>query len=652
MTHSARSTGARVLATATAALLLLVANGLLRPHWMSAAQPAATPAATGAPIEYRLSFPEAEQRLMSVDVTFRDIGTAPLEIRMSRSSPGRYALHEFAKNVFDVRATDGAGRALVPTRPNPHQWDVGGHDGTVRVSYRVFGDRTDGTYLSVNDAHAHINAPAALMWARGTADRPARITFDTPPGRAWKVATQLLPTDDPRVFTAPNLQYLMDSPVELGTFRWLTFELPVSAAPGPPGGRSASFRIALHDEGTPEEAEAFRAAVERIVREERAVYGELAPYDGGTYTFLCDYLPWASGDGMEHRNSTVLSATQSLANGRDQILGTVAHEFFHSWNVERIRPRSLEPFDFEEANMSGELWLAEGVTSYYDSLVTARTGIDSLESTLATWGGFVNAVTLSPGRRFRSAEDMSRLAPFVDAARSVDPTNWSNTFISYYTYGAALGLALDLSLRDETAGRVTLDDFMRAMWETHGRPGGPAPGLVANPYTAADAQARLAAVSGNARFANDFFDRYVRGHEVVDYRRLFARAGFTLRPRHPGQAWMGLASLESRADGLVLQGPTPFDSPAFAAGLAQGDVIQQVEGRPMTAADALTTVLASRRPGDTVTVQHARRGRVVSTKVTLAEDPRLELVANEAAGLPLDDAQRTFRRSWLESKVR
>ena len=147
--------------------------------------------------------------------------------------------------------------------------------------------------------------------------------------------------------------------------------------PGQSGGSATTFRIALHHDGTDAEADAFARDVERIVREAMAVFGEFPQYENNTYTFLADYLPWASGDGMEHRNSTVLSSAGALRNPgqRSGLLGTVAHEFFHSWNMERIRSRDLEPFNFEEADVSGELWLGEGFTSYYDDLIMRRTGL-------------------------------------------------------------------------------------------------------------------------------------------------------------------------------------------------------------------------------------------------------------------------------------
>src|SRR5262245_42144740 len=198
----------------------------------------ALPSFAQAPVDYRLSFPTPEHRWLQVEVTFTDIPAGPLQLRMSRTSPGRYALHEFAKNVFDVTVRDGAGKALTPTRPDLHQWDVTGHNGTVVVTYRVFGDRTDGTYLSVDASHAHMNMPASLIGARGFEMRPVRIRFEQPAGRQWRVATQLYPTDDPLAFTAPNFHYLMDSPTEFSAFTLRTFSVPNASGPSP------QFRIA------------------------------------------------------------------------------------------------------------------------------------------------------------------------------------------------------------------------------------------------------------------------------------------------------------------------------------------------------------------------------------------------------------------------
>ena len=606
------------------------------------------------PVTYRVSIPAPEHHYAQIEVTFSNAPAGVLEARMSRSSPGRYALHEYAKNVFELRAFDGKGKELTATRPSPYQWNIAGHDGTVRIVYKIYGDHVDGTYLGIDPSHAHMNMPATMMWARGFDRRPIRITFEPPKGLGWIAATQLFPTDDPWTFTAPNLQYLMDSPTELSAQTIKSFKVRN------PDGKEFTIRAAIHHDAGEAEVAEYVAGAEKIVREQGAVFGEFPEFDTGTYTFLADYVPWGGGDGMEHRNSTVVAAPVSLkAPGMvASVLDTVSHEFFHAWNVERIRPATLEPFNFEEANISGELWLAEGFTQYYGNLIMARTGIEKQEGALAGLANPAVAVLLGPGRQFRSAVAMSQMAPFTDAARSVDRTNFSTTFISYYTYGAAVALALDLSLRDRSNGKISLDDFMRAMWRAHGKPGGPEAGLVARPYTLKDARDRLAEVSGDRKFADEFFDKYIEGREAADYARLLQRAGVVLKKRNPGTAWAGLAvagtpRTPSNVDaGGMISNLLAWGSPAFEAGLDQGDIIVDVDGKSM-GAGVLQAALKARKPGDQLTITYKRRGGATGkATITLKEDPALEAATVESTGTALTAEQKAFRDAWLGSRVR
>jgi predicted metalloprotease with PDZ domain len=590
-----------------------------------------------APIRYRLSFPQPQHRWMQVEASFPDLASGTLELRMSRSSPGRYSLHDFAKNVYDVHVFAGDGRELETTRPDPYGWNVAGHGGSLTVKYKVFGDRVDGTYLGIDTTHAHINMPAAIMWAHGLDDRPVTVNFEQPSGLRWQVATQLHTGSSPLEFTAPNLQYLMDSPAEFG---------PISLRQFTVGPRT--FRFSLHHTGTAAELDDYVKDVEKIVRQEGAIFGEYPEYEPGYYTFLADYLPYANGDGMEHRNSTIMTAAGSIAASREDVLDTVAHEFFHCWNVERIRPKGLEPFDFDRANLSGELWLAEGFTQYYGPLAMRRAQLVDEASAARTFGQLIESVSQGPGHLVRSAEEMSRMAPFIDGGRSIDRTNWSATVISYYPYGGAIALALDLTLRDRSDGRLSLDDFMRAMWKTYGKPGGSREGYVDRPYTIADAEETLASVSGDRAFAHDFFARYIQGHDVADYPRLLARAGFTLRKRHPGRAWLGDLRLDSR-DRLRVAALVSPTWPIYAAGLDEDDELQSVGGQRITAADDLATAVQKHKPGDTVQVVFVDRTGVAKTaSVTLAEDPHTEVVPVDAASLTA--AQKAFRDGWLGPK--
>jgi predicted metalloprotease with PDZ domain len=407
----------------------------------------------------------------------------------------------------------------------------------------------------------------------------------------------------------------------------------------------------VHHTGSEADVESLAPDVQRIVGEARHVFGEYPAFDGGTYTFIADYLPWANGDGMEHRNSTIVTSASSIRSNRFGLLDTIAHEFFHAWNVERIRPRSLEPFNFDDANMSGELWLAEGFTSYYGPLVLLRAGVTQIADFAAELTDTLNTVLNSPGRLVRSAEDMSRLAPFVDAAVWMDRTSFENTYISYYSWGEAIGLGLDLTLRDRSNGEITLDHFMRALWQLHGKPGG-APGIVDRPYTPADLRRTLGAVAGDESFANDFFDRFVEGREVVDYQRLLDRVGFALRSAAPGQGFAGQLRLQDAQGGVRVVGSVPLQSPAYAAGLERDDVIAAVDGRSVQSAVDVERAIRAHKPGDEMSVLFDRRGQRVTGRIRIIADPRVEVVPVESTGRQPTAEQRRLRDAWLSSGAR
>src|SRR6516162_8568257 len=327
---------------------------------------------TQSPILYKVTFPEPEHHWMQVEMTFANLGAKPLDLRMSRSSPGRYAVAEFAKNVFSAEAYNGKGQKLAYTRSDVDIWHVAGHDGTVRFVYKIFGDYPNGTFFGIDATHAHLQMPATFMWGVGHDNQPMRITFTAPSESKWKIGTQLYTTSDPNTFTAPNLQYFMDSPVELSDFLTSTFTVPNADR------TSSTFRLVVHADASQADVDELAKMVERLVREQMTVFGEFPKYEPGNYTFLLDYVPWGVGDGMEHRNSTSISNPRlslKTPQGRQQALGTISHEFFHNWNMERIRSAGLEPFDFTRENVTCCLWVGEGFTQYYGPLFLTRAGL-------------------------------------------------------------------------------------------------------------------------------------------------------------------------------------------------------------------------------------------------------------------------------------
>lgn len=610
-------------------LLLCVALFLPAAAW---AQPA--------PIVYRVSFPEPQHHWMQVEMTVSGLGAAPLRARMSRSSPGRYAVHEFAKNIFLLEAADGTGKKLAVTHADVDGWAIAGHDGTVSVTYRIFGDRGDGTYLGIDTSHAHINMPAAFLWVEGLENRSIRVTFTPPAGSSWEVGTQLFPTPDPYTFTAPNLQYFMDSPTEVSAF--MTSSFAVAGADG----AASQFRLVVHADAAPADVDELARLVQRLVREARGVFGEFPRFEPGAYTFLLDYSASAAGDGMEHRNSTFISEPGlSLRDpgNRRAALDAISHEFFHAWNVERIRPAGLEPFDFTRENITCCLWVAEGFTQYYGELLQVRAGFsDNVPVDYAA------ELLNLPARHIRSVVQMSEEAPFADAATSIDRTDFSRTFISYYDFGAAVALALDLSIRQRTAGATTLDDFMRLMWQRFGRTAENRAGYVGRPYTLTDLRDALAEVVKDRAFANEFFDKFVEGREAADYAALLATAGYSLHLRFPDRGWIGNVPTREAGGALSVTGLAQFGTPIYEAGLDLGDVILTIDDKPAT--QAAWTAIATRKPGETVALTVRRRdGKAIAATLTVKADPAV-MIDDLAKTGTLTPEQRAFRDSWLGAK--
>jgi len=551
---------------------------------------------------------------------------------------------EFTRNVYNFRAYDGRGRELVVTRPNPHQWDIAGHDGTVEIRYTLYGDYGNGTFTGIDASHAHLNMPATFAWARGMEKRPVEVEFKIPSGSKWKVATQLFGTHHPTMFTAPDMQYFLDSPTEISNFTLRTWE-------SKDGDTSYTFRLALHHEGSGAEADAFAAMCKRVVEESWTVFDEFPRFDNGEYTFIADYLPWISGDGMEHRNSTFILSTRPLKTNAVRHLATVAHEFFHVWNVERVRPRSLEPYDFERSNMSMELWFAEGFTNYYGRLLRMRAGVSGIDKFAASLGSNLNGVVLTPGRKYFSAQEMSGKAAVMDGARFRDRMNLGNTYYSYYPFGDAIATALDLTLRGRGIGEpaepvqlsgLSLDGFMKKVWLAHGK--------TEVPYTNDDLRDLLGEYSGDRNFADEFFSKYVGGHDVADYKTLLEPAGFLFHMKDSGKASFGRGSVDFQNEKLVLGSGTIVSSAWYSAGLDRFDSVLTIAGGKISSQSDLDSLFSKHKPGQIVDIEYIQRGIPREGQITFIEEPTLEVLTYERAGLPVTAAMLAFRKNWLGSR--
>ncbi len=566
-----------------------------------------------------ISFENAIHHEAEISIELSDLKGSKLEMRMARSSPGRYALHEFAKNVYNVRATNSKGEDLEVLRPNPHQWDVLNHDGQVTFKYTLFANRGGGTYSQVDETHAHLNIPATFAYANNYPERPIQVNFQLRDDLNWKVATQLKHLKG-STYWAPDFQYFMDSPTEIAGLHFREQEID-----------GQIIRLALHTPADSSEVDDYFQKVISIVNEQKKVFGELPIFDFGAYTFLSCYVPNASGDGMEHRNSTYVVSSKSLEKPLGETsIGTISHEFFHAWNVERLRPQSLEPFDFAKANMSGELWFAEGFTSYYTGLILARAGIRSDTQYIEGLANNLNYVLNSPGRNYFNPIEMSNQAPFVDAARSVDPTNRSNTFISYYSYGSALGLALDLTLRSVNKD---LDEYMRLLWEQYGSP--------EIPFTIEDLQSTLATYAGQ-QLSDTFFKIYIYDSQAPDYKSLFDLVGVHFRTKNAEKAYLG-ANFRRRGEKWRLSGNPDVGSPIYNAGINSSDEILSINDTNIGDLEDIDGILDELNVGEEIDITIYRFGKKIVKTLTPDSDPSYETAIDPDA----DSLAIQRRNLWL-----
>jgi len=578
-------------------------------------------------ISYNVSFPNIAHHEAEIIVSVTGAPQKLLTFRMSRSSPGRYATHEFGKNIYHMTASGKSGKPLHINRLDGDVYQVETDAGAVKVRYTLYANHPDGTYAGIDPHSIQFNNPAVFMWVKELEKAPIEVSFDLGNQKEWTIATQLKATANPNVFTAPDLQYFMDSPVKIGKLIVKNWSL-----------KNSAFRLALEIDSDDAEATVFAGKIKRITEESEAVFGEFPAFDYGQYTFLVSINPYVKGDGMEHRNSTMIALPVRF-NNSDNLLGVFAHEFFHAWNVERIRPKSLEPFNYEKSNMSRELWFAEGFTQYYGELLLKRAGFRNLDDMAGTFSALVNTKENTPGARLLSPAEASCMAVFVDAGTAVDKTNYQNTYTSYYPYGASIALALDLELLSR---KSSLDQYMKAVWAKFGK--------TENPYVIDDLRQMLEVVSGDKIFAADFFNKYVNGHASFDYAPLFKKAGMILKKEFEGQAWIGNPRFKENSE-LVIAGNTITNTPLYDAGIDIDDSIVKLDGRPVKTEDELKAVLASHKPGDEISIEYVHREKASLAMMKLVENPRLIVLTNEKLNLPVTREMQDFRKLWLDSKV-
>jgi predicted metalloprotease with PDZ domain len=583
-------------------------------------------------VEYSVTFDNRQHHEAMISVVFHDVAPGPFTVSISRTSPGRYAAHSFAKNIYSLRAFDSEGKELAVDGINDYQWVIeeGGKD--ITVQYILYGNQLDGTYNSITDDYIVLNIPASFIWSDRYMDATHTLSLAVP-DKTWKVISQMETSGDENILSAPDLAFFMDSPVALGDYDIRTWE------GGPPGNRQ-QFNLAVLHNATGRDVDRFVDMIIPVFEEQYAFFGEYPAYDFGRYTIIANYLPHAEVDGMEHRNSTLVTRYNSLSNYKLKFLMTISHEFFHAWNMERLRPASLEPYNMVDPTPCEELWLAEGANEYYDDIFLVRAGQKSFNA--FTWGLnlHINSVLQSSVYDYFSAVQIGERAALFDGAVFADGYN-DSMYVTHYHLGDIVCLGLDLSLRSRYQS-ISLDSLMNKLWDDYGRD--------EIPYTNDNVKAALAEVAGDHEFAESFFTKHIYGREPIDYKTLLAHAGLHYTRRWDSKPSLGPVEVWSSSGMALLKSSPPYHSPLYKAGLDKGDHIYQIAGRAVTGRASYDSRVARLRPGDEVSIGYFQNGIRKSSTVTVDRDEEVKIIPYESAGLPVTDKIREFRESWIGSK--
>lgn len=573
-------------------------------------------------IRYTLRFPAPHTHYVEVEAVYPTGGRPEIDLFMAVWTPGSYLVREYERHVEQVTAkgADGRPRSVAKTKKNRWRIQTGGSP-AVTMSYRVYGREMTVRNNWIEAGFAMINGAPTFITLVDRTPRAHDVRVELP--AAWKAAASpLLPVaGSPNTFRANDFDELVDSPMIVGNPVVRDFEV-------------AGKKHYLVLEGDPSFFDADRATADakKIVEAAGVVMG--GRYDYPHYYFQT--LVTDSGGGLEHKNSTMLMASRYATRTHRSYMswnGLVAHEYFHNWNVKRLRPIELGPFDYENEVHTKSLWIAEGFTDYYGGLLLPRASLATRDEYLEDLSNQIESVQNTPGRLVTPV-GMASFDTWIKQYRPDE--NTANTSINYYPKGAVIAFLLDAKIRAATNGEKSLDAAMRLAYQRYSGEKG---------YTLEQFYKTMSEAAGSD--LTPWFHQVVDTTDELDYTEAMAWFGLRFRPvdTKNARAWLGMST---RADnGRLLVTQVRRGTPVHDAGLNADDEILAIDDVRVRA-DGLNARMEQYKLGDTVTVLVARRDRLTRIPVTLGAEPgrqwRLEMAPDAT------EEQKHRLASWTGAK--
>jgi predicted metalloprotease with PDZ domain len=568
-------------------------------------------------IFYTVTFPEAQAHYADIEMNISGLKQNVLNLKMPVWTPGSYLVREFSKNVESFTATSGA-TALQVNKISKNCWQL--HTTGVpvlTVKYRVYCFEISVRTSFIDASHAFLCNTGIFIYPDKMIDQPS--TIHLVPYKGWTKVSTSLPMVNNDVFTrrSSNYDILFDSPIEMGNQDIFGFNAS-----------GVKYEVAMVGGGNYDK-DRLTKDIAKIVEQETAVFGE---NPNKYYLFLVhNYL--RGGGGLEHLSSTTLGASRdnySTEAGYKNFLSLVAHEHFHLWNVKRLRPIALGPFDYDKENYTTDLWIAEGFTAYYQNTILRHANLTTAEYCLNALAGDINVIENQPGAKVQPLAEASFDA-WIKAYRPNE--NSYNSTISYYDKGAVVAMLLDLEIINNSNGRHSLDDVMKYMYTTYYK-------LKKRGYTDAEFKQGLEKFAGQN--LDDFYRKYINGLSAIDYNKYLGYAGYKLTDESAASNDPSLRISIANVNGKKVVNAVARGGAGWIGGINVNDEITAIDTTQVTDE---ATMLNGKKPGDKVMVKVNRDGLPLTLPVTLLRNDRVKYKIDSLA--TASPQQLTVRKKWL-----